>query len=181
MGIFRDGEELQAAVNELKQLLIDCKDISIKNKILAGNPELDEAYRVPKMIKIALCAALGALERKESRGAHTRRDYPNRDDANYLNRTLTSWKNPDDLLPTIEYEALDIMKMELAPGFRGYGNKDNLIPHPQVDERLSQIEQITQDIKNNGGNRFELQNALMPYELSPKYKAKNERFGIEYE
>ncbi len=181
VGIFRDGEELQAAVNELKQLLIDCKDISIKNKILAGNPELDEAYRVPKMIKIALCAALGALERKESRGAHTRRDYPNRDDANYLNRTLTSWKNPDDLLPTIEYEALDIMKMELAPGFRGYGNKDNLIPHPQVDERLSQIEQITQDIKNNGGNRFELQNALMPYELSPKYKAKNERFGIEYE
>lgn len=181
VGIFRDGEELQAAVNELKQLLIDCKDISIKNKILAGNPELDEAYRVPKMIKIALCAALGALERKESRGAHTRRDYPNRDDANYLNRTLTSWKNPDDLLPTIEYEALDIMKMELAPGFRGYGNKDNLIPHPQVDERLSQIEQITQDVKNNGGNRFELQNALMPYELSPKYKAKNERFGIEYE
>lgn len=181
VGIFRNGEDLQSAVNELKQLLLDCNKISIKNKILAGNPELDEAYRVPKMIKIALCAALGALVRTESRGAHTRLDFPNRDDSKFLNRTLTFWKSPDDVIPTIEYEELDIMKMELAPGFRGYGNKDNLIAHPRVEERLSQIEQISKEIKNAGGDRFELQEALMPYKLSPKYKAKNERFGIQYE
>ncbi len=181
VGIFRDGEKLQSAVDELKQLLQDCKDISIKNKILAGNPELDEAYRVPKMIKIALCAAVGALQRTESRGAHTRIDYPNRDDAHFLNRTLSSWKNPDDLLPTIEYEDLDIMKMEIVPGFRGYGNKDNLIPHPQTGERQNQIDNITQKIKETNGDRFSLQDAIMPYELSPKYKARNQRVGVDYE
>lgn len=181
VGIFRDGPSLQSAVDELQELLKDCKNISIKNKILAGNPELDEAYRVPKMIKIALCAALGALKRTESRGAHTRIDYPNRDDAHFLNRTLTSWNNHDDLLPQIEYEELDIMKMEIVPGFRGYGNKDNLISHPKAGERQNQIDHIAQKIKETSGDRFALQDAIMPYELSPKYKARNQRVGVDYE
>lgn len=181
VGIFRDGENLKQAVEELKQLLKECKNINIKNKKLHGNPELDDAYRVPKMIKISLCAALGALQRSESRGAHTRIDFPKRDDANFLNRTLTFWKNQDDLLPSIEYENLDVMKMELAPGFRGYGNKDNMIEHPQTKQRIEEIEKITADMQTNKKDRFEIQNALMPYELSAKYKAKNQRVGINYE
>ena len=52
---------------------------------------LEEAYRVPRMLKVALCVAKGGRERTESRGAHYREDFLKRDDANWLNRTLTSW------------------------------------------------------------------------------------------
>lgn len=48
-------------------LKIHCKELD------CANPELEEAYRVPRMLKIALCVAYGALLRTESRGAHYRR------------------------------------------------------------------------------------------------------------
>ncbi len=77
VGIFRDGGEgLEKAVKELEELLIQSKNIAIKDKQLYANPELEEAYRVPMMLKVALCVAKGALDRTESRGAHTREDYP---------------------------------------------------------------------------------------------------------
>lgn len=75
VGIFRDGENLKAAVEELEDLLKKTKQINVKSKERAGNPELEEAYRVPRMLKVALCVARGALERTESRGAHYREDY----------------------------------------------------------------------------------------------------------
>jgi len=181
VGIFRNAKDLQSAVDELQELYRECKNITIKNKKLHGNVELDDAYRVPRMIKIALCAAVGALQRCESRGAHTRTDYPKRDDANFLNRTLTYWKHPDDPLPTVEYEELDVMKMEIAPGFRGYGDKDNIIEHPGAAKRAEEITRITDELTAKHADRFTIQNALMPYELSPKYKAKNQRVGVGYE
>ena len=81
---------MQEAVDELEKLYIRSKNISIKTKRMHANPELEEAYRVPKMLKIALCVAKGALDRTESRGAHSREDFPKRDDINWLKRTLTS-------------------------------------------------------------------------------------------
>ena len=48
------------------------------------------ALRVPGMIKLALCTAYGALQRTESRGAHTREDFPARNDAEWLTRTLAT-------------------------------------------------------------------------------------------
>lgn len=129
------------------------------------------------MLKIALCVAKGALDRTESRGAHTRIDYPKRDDANWLKRTLTSWSNPEQTLPTIEYEELDVMKMEITPDWRGYGAKGNFIPHPDKEKRDAQIAQITQEIKAKGGDRYALQEALMPFELLAQYKTKNQRLG----
>ena len=57
-----------------------------------ANPELVTAYRVQKMLKLALCVAYGALTRTESRGAHFRQDFPRRNDAEWLKRTLATWK-----------------------------------------------------------------------------------------
>ena len=59
-----------------------------------ANPELVTAYRVQKMLKLALCIAYGALTRTESRGAHFREDYPRRNDAQWLKRTLATWTSP---------------------------------------------------------------------------------------
>ena len=176
VGIFRDGEGLEKAVKELEELYIQSKNIAIKDKQLNVNPELEEAYRVPMMLKVALCVAKGALDRTESRGAHTREDYPKRDDANWLKRTLTSWKE-GDTMPTVEYEPLNIMTMEIPPGFRGYGAKGNLIENPQSIERQTVVDKLTEELVTDGKDRFEIQDALMPFPLQPEYKRKNKRLG----
>lgn len=177
VGIFRDGKSLKEAVDKLEDLYKRSKNVRVQNKKLHNNPELEDAYRTPKMLKIALCVAKGALDRTESRGAHTREDYPKRDDANWLKRTLTSWEDPNQTLPTVTYEDLDIMKMEIAPGFRGYGAKGMIIEHPNSAIRQAEIEKITQEIQAKGGDRYALQEALMPFNLQPHYKAKNQRLG----
>ncbi|HHT6927498.1 TPA: fumarate reductase flavoprotein subunit, partial [Campylobacter jejuni] len=123
VAIFRTGEGLKEAVDELEKLYKDSQDVKVHCKELdCANPELEEAYRVPRMLKIALCVAYGALLRTESRGAHYREDYPKRDDLNWMKRTNTFWVE-GETLPRIEYEELDIMKMEIPPAFRGYGAK----------------------------------------------------------
>ncbi|AQW88123.1 fumarate reductase, flavoprotein subunit [Campylobacter pinnipediorum subsp. caledonicus] len=180
VAIFRTGEGLEKAVKELEELYKHSLDVKVSNKNLFGNPELEEAYRVPKMLKLALCIAYGALLRTESRGAHYREDYTKRDDLNWLSRTLTSWKE-GDTMPTVEYEKLDIMKMEMPPAFRGYGAKGNIIEHPDSAIRQAQVDEIRSKMQAEGKSRQEIQEALMHYELQPKYKAPNERAGIGYE
>ena len=177
VGIFRDGPHLEEAVIELEELLKKTKQINVKSKERSGNPELEDAYRVPRMLKLALCAAVGARDRTESRGAHYREDYPKRDDANWLNRTLSSWTNADDTLPTITYEPLDIMKMEMPPAFRGYGAKGMIIEHPESEVRQAQVDEITEKMEAEGKDRHEIQDALMSFELPMNYKEKNERLG----
>ena len=179
VGIFRNGKELKEAVDELQELLKLSNNVSIRSKSKSANPELIDILRVKKMLKLALCVATGALSRTESRGAHTREDYPKRDDKNWMKRTLTYWKNPDDTLPTIEYEELDIMSMEIPPGFRGYGKKGNIIENELSAKRLQEIEQIKE--QNKDLDRFEIQKLLMPYSVPEIYKNKNERVGIGYE
>ena len=181
VGIFRNEDGLQSAVDELQELLKRSKKAYVKNKTKSGNPELEEAYRVPKMLKLAISVAYGALLRKESRGAHYREDYLKRDDANWLKRTLVRWSDADATLPEVSYEELDIMKMEMPPAFRGYGRKGMIIEHPLSAKREEEVNRIREDMKKMGKDRFEIQDALMPYSLPHNYKEKNERIGVEYE
>ncbi|EAI1223641.1 fumarate reductase flavoprotein subunit [Campylobacter jejuni] len=181
VAIFRAGEGLKEAVDELEKLYKDSQDVKVHCKELdCANPELEEAYRVPRMLKIALCVAYGALLRTESRGAHYREDYPKRDDLNWMKRTNTFWVE-GETLPRIEYEELDIMKMEIPPAFRGYGAKGNIIENPLSEKRQAEVDAIREKMEAEGKGRYEIQNALMPYELQAKYKAPNQRIGVDYE
>ena len=177
VGIFRDGEHLQSAVKELESLYKKSKNIRISNKNLHNNPELEEAYRTSKMLKIALCVAQGALNRTESRGAHTREDYPKRDDKDWLKRTLASWDSPESERPSISYEDLIVANMELPPAYRGYGAKGNIIEHPDSAIRQAQVDEITATMQKEGKDRYAIQEALMKFDLQPQYKAKNQRLG----
>jgi len=176
VAIFRDGEGLSAAVNELEELLKKSHNVNVKSKTTSANPELEEAYRVPMMLKLALCVAMGARERTESRGAHYREDHLKRDDVNWLKRTLTSWKE-GATLPTVSYEDLDIMKMEIPPAFRGYGAKGMIIENDLSIKRQEEVDRLREEMEAAGKDRHEIQEALMPFTLQPYYKAKNERFG----
>ncbi|MBU4131729.1 MAG: fumarate reductase flavoprotein subunit [Proteobacteria bacterium] len=177
VGIFRNGEDLAQAVEELKVLNQRARNIALRNRISSSNPELVEAIRVPKMIKLAQCVAYGAMLRTESRGAHAREDYPERNDRDWLKRTLTTWKDDAADLPEVSYENLDVMRMELAPGSRGYG-VDNTVHHPDTEKREAQIDQIKKD--NPGADRHEMQELLNPLTIPEKFKGKNERIGRGY-
>ncbi|WP_052779226.1 fumarate reductase flavoprotein subunit [Campylobacter coli] len=181
VAIFRTGEGLKEAVDELEKLYKESQNVKVHCKELdCANPELEEAYRVPRMLKVALCVAYGALLRTESRGAHYREDYPKRDDLNWMKRTLTYWVEGESL-PRVEYNELDIMKMEMPPAFRGYGAKGNIIENPLSEKRQAEVDAIREKMEAEGKNRHEIQHALMPYELQPKYKALNQRIGVDYE
>ncbi|BDY11834.1 fumarate reductase flavoprotein subunit [Hydrogenimonas cancrithermarum] len=177
VGIFRNGNDLQEAVERLERLLVRSRNITVsRSKSYAANPALVIAYRTQKMIKVALTVAYGALLRTESRGAHAREDYPMRDDVNWLKRTITSWPDPERTLPTVTYEPIEISHMELPPGFRGYGKK-NIIENRQSAIQQAKIDAIRNELLKHGADRFEIQNALMPYEhlLPEKYRGRNER------
>src|SRR5512137_1865491 len=161
VGIFRKGADLEQAVDELQKLLVRSRNIGLRASSPGPNPELVTAYRTRMMLKLALTVAYGALVRTESRGAHFRQDFPRRNDAEWLKRTLATWKNESDTLPTLSYEALDVGRMELPPGWRGYGAKD-YVDHPDTPVRAAEVEAVKQ--KMAGASRFAVQQALMPYE-----------------
>jgi fumarate reductase flavoprotein subunit len=174
VGIFRRGGDLESAVADLQDLLQRSRNIGLKCKARGANPELVTAYRVQKMLKVALCVAYGALTRTESRGAHFRQDFPRRNDADWLKRTLATWKSESDTLPSLSYEPLDVGRMELPPGWRGYGAKD-YIDHPDTPQRAAVVDALKQ--KMAGAPRFAVQESLMPYEalLPERYRGRNER------
>jgi len=176
VGIFRNEIDLQEAVDELEQLLIRSRNIEVKHKTLTANPELVNAYRVQRMLKLAICVAKGALERRESRGAHAREDYLERNDKDFLNRTITSWPDENQTMPTMTYEPIDIKTMELPPGFRGYG-KDMTITNPESKVRQEEVDKLRQELEDKGADRFEIQDALLEYnsKLPECYRGKNER------
>ncbi len=173
VGIFRNGPELTKAVEELEALLIRSRNLGLKCKKRHANPELVEALRVKRMLKVALTVACGAEARTESRGAHAREDYPQRNDKEWLNRTLSSWPSVDATRPQLDYEQLDVMKMELPPGYRGYGI-NNAIAHPDTEKREKQIVEILSNLGEDA-DRHERQHALMPFEVPESLREKNER------
>jgi fumarate reductase flavoprotein subunit len=174
VGIFRTGADLQFAVDRLQELLVRSRDIGLRSRRDGPNPELVTAYRVQKMLKVALCVAHGALTRTESRGAHFREDFPRRNDAAWLKRTLATWGDPQATLPTLQYEPLDVGRMELPPGWRGYGNKD-YTDHPDTPQRAAEVARLRESM--TGADRHAVQAALMPYDhlLPPGLQGRNER------
>lgn len=174
VGIFRTGPDLEEAVHRLQALVLRSRNIGLRHRADGPNPELVTAYRTQKMLKVALCMATGALARTESRGAHFREDYPARDDAHWLRRTLATWQDPADTLPCLKYEPLDVMNMELPPGWRGYGAK-NYVDHPDTPRRAEEVAALRERMKEQ--DRHDVQAAIMPYEhlLPGRFRGRNER------
>ena len=118
-GIFRNGQDLEKCVGELQEILGRARKVGLRSNGKGANPELTMALKIEGMVKLALCVAYGALKRTESRGAHTREDFPERNDRDWLTRTLATWADGADL-PTLNYEPAT-HTFEMPPGDRGYG------------------------------------------------------------
>ncbi|MDA3056874.1 FAD-dependent oxidoreductase [Campylobacter sp. VBCF_05 NA6] len=109
MGIFRTGEKLEKHVEDLKEFQKRHANLKIANPNLKFNTALIDYLELGNLITLARCACIGALRREESRGAHTREDFPKRDDANFLKHTLVTLKDGE---PQVDYTEVRITKFQ---------------------------------------------------------------------
>ena len=88
VGVFRIEHQMQAAVECVHRLQERYQRVSLQDKGARFNTELLEAIELGYLLDLAELTAESALARQESRGAHSREDYPERDDGNWLKHTL---------------------------------------------------------------------------------------------
>ncbi|MFO1442546.1 FAD-binding protein [Bacillus sp. Bva_UNVM-123] len=88
VGIFRTEEEMKNAYHTINVLLEQYKDAYIGDSSESYNMSFINYVEIGNLLKLAKAVAIGAINRKESRGSHSRGDFPNRDDGNFLKHTL---------------------------------------------------------------------------------------------
>ncbi|WP_069383452.1 succinate dehydrogenase flavoprotein subunit [Halomonas caseinilytica] len=87
-GVFRQEDNMQKGVQQLAELRERIANAYLPDKSKAFNTARVEALELDNLMEVAEATAIAALERKESRGAHSRYDYPDRDDANWLKHSM---------------------------------------------------------------------------------------------
>jgi len=94
--VFRTEKILKEGIDEIKKPYEGMESISVKDKSLIFNTDLMETLEFDNLIRQSITTLESAYQRKESRGAHAREDYPKRDDENYMKHTL-SWHNDKEV------------------------------------------------------------------------------------
>ena len=88
--VFRTGESLDEGVKKLAAVIASFADVSVADRSLIWNTDLIETLELDNLLAQAAATIQSAANRKESRGAHAREDFPDRDDVNWMKHTL-SW------------------------------------------------------------------------------------------
>jgi succinate dehydrogenase / fumarate reductase flavoprotein subunit len=92
--VFRTGEVLNEGVEKLKQTFASFADVRVSDRSLIWNTDLVETMELENLLLNAAATIESAANRLESRGAHAREDYPDRDDENWMKHTL-AWVGDD--------------------------------------------------------------------------------------
>ncbi len=109
VGIYRSEKGMQAALEKVRELKERFKHVRVTDTGRIFNTELLNAWELGNMLDIAEVVTECALNRTESRGGHSREDYPDRDDQNWLKHTL-AWKK--DGRTVIGYKPVAITKYQ---------------------------------------------------------------------
>ena len=115
-GIYRSGDGLADACARLSELRRRYKDIELHDKTNVYNTDLLQALELGSMLDCAEAVVQSALARKESRGAHQRLDFAERDDKNFLRHSLAHYHPSEP--PRIDFR--DVVITQSQPGVRDY-------------------------------------------------------------
>ena len=88
MGIYRNGEDMQTALDDINQLLEEYKDAYCGDESIEYNQAFINYLELGNSLKLAKTICLGAIARTESRGSHSRADYTTRNDEEWLKHTI---------------------------------------------------------------------------------------------
>jgi len=86
--VFRTGELLTEGKHKLAKVWEKAKDMKVSDRSMIWNSDLVESFEFQNLLAQATCLIAGALARTESRGAHAREDFPDRDDKHWMKHTL---------------------------------------------------------------------------------------------
>jgi len=106
VGIFRQKNEIEQGLAKIAEIRERYRHVHVSSRVLHMNYELMNALELEYMVEVAHTIALGALLREESRGAHSRKDFPQRNDADWLKHTVA--RMGDDGLPSISFKEVAI-------------------------------------------------------------------------
>jgi succinate dehydrogenase / fumarate reductase flavoprotein subunit len=112
VGVYRDAKLLTAALARVKELEARYGKVAVVDRGAVFNTELLEAQELGYLLDIAHVTVTSALARTESRGAHSREDYPERDDKKWLKHTL-AYQGKDG--PSLRYKQVSITRFEPKP------------------------------------------------------------------
>ena len=101
--VFRDAKILKEGINEIKKPWQGIEDISVSDRSLIFNTDLIETLEFDNLIRQSLVTMASAENRKESRGAHSREDFKERDDQNWMKHTL-AWQDGEKV--KIDYRSV---------------------------------------------------------------------------
>jgi succinate dehydrogenase / fumarate reductase flavoprotein subunit len=99
--VFRTGEVLTEGCRLIENVYQSYQDVAVSDRSLVWNSDLVETLELRNLLGCAVTAMVSAENRRESRGAHAREDYPDRDDVQWHKHTL-SWLNSDGKV-TLDY------------------------------------------------------------------------------
>jgi fumarate reductase flavoprotein subunit len=115
-GVFRTADGLSTLIKRLGSLRERFESIKIEDTSRTFNTELTAALELDYMLEVSDTIAYSALAREESRGAHARRDFPDRNDEKYLKHTIAH--RTEELAPKLEYR--DVRLGNFKPQARSY-------------------------------------------------------------
>ena len=133
--VVKTGPRLEQTLERVRQLQERYESVGLADTDMWTNQNLAYARALGDMLKLAEVLVVGSIQRKESRGAHYRADYPERDDANFLRSTVARF-DPDTGRPDLSLQPVETGLV--PPRIRSYGVVDST---KQADTSRSEHQQ----------------------------------------